>query len=174
MQGAAVIFTGKGKASRAITVDNTRMLCYNTKAGRGEMSEWFMELVLKTSDVARHRGFESLSLRQIGQSNLPYLADTEGAASPPVRKEKSIAWRSTQVAVRGSPAKGVGWGDWREGSNPSFSAKTALRRLTRCCFFCSPSVTAYAVPAPPQAVEPFGLRKHCPKAVPVYGESGCE
>ncbi len=27
------------------------------------MSEWFMELVLKTSDVARHRGFESLSLR---------------------------------------------------------------------------------------------------------------
>ena len=30
----------------------------------GEMFEWFMELVLKTSDVARHRGFESLSLRQ--------------------------------------------------------------------------------------------------------------
>jgi hypothetical protein len=29
----------------------------------GEMSEWFKELVLKTSDVARHRGFESLSLR---------------------------------------------------------------------------------------------------------------
>lgn len=28
------------------------------------MSEWFMELVLKTSDAARHRGFESLSLRQ--------------------------------------------------------------------------------------------------------------
>ena len=28
------------------------------------------------------------------------------------------------MAVRGSPAKGVGWGDWREGSNPSFSAKT--------------------------------------------------
>ena len=31
------------------------------------MSEWFMELVLKTSDAARHRGFESLSLRQIIQ-----------------------------------------------------------------------------------------------------------
>jgi len=28
------------------------------------MSERFMELVLKTSDAARHRGFESLSLRQ--------------------------------------------------------------------------------------------------------------
>ena len=29
----------------------------------GEVSEWFMELVLKTSDTARYRGFESLSLR---------------------------------------------------------------------------------------------------------------
>ena len=28
------------------------------------MSEWFMEPVLKTGDAARHRGFESLSLRQ--------------------------------------------------------------------------------------------------------------
>ena len=26
------------------------------------------------------------------------------------------------MAVRGSPAKGVGWVNWREGSNPSFSA----------------------------------------------------
>ena len=26
------------------------------------------------------------------------------------------------MAVRGSPAKGVDWGDWCEGSNPSFSA----------------------------------------------------
>jgi hypothetical protein len=65
------------------------------------MSEWFMELVLKTSDAARHRGFESLSLRHFAHNTV---------------------WRSTQVAVRGSPAKGVGWGDWREGSNPSFSA----------------------------------------------------
>ena len=31
---------------------------------QGEMAEWFKALVLKTSDVARHRGFESLSLRQ--------------------------------------------------------------------------------------------------------------
>ena len=70
------------------------------------MSEWFMELVLKTSDAARHRGFESLSLRQkITNTFLIYAS-----------------WRSTQEVVRGSPAKGVGWGDWREGSNPSFSA----------------------------------------------------
>ena len=68
----------------------------------GEVSEWFMELVLKTSDAARHRGFESLSLRQFFNSIL--------------------SWRSTQVAVRGSPAKGVGSAKGREGSNPSFSA----------------------------------------------------
>ena len=30
----------------------------------GEMAEWFMALVLKTSDTARYRGFESLSLRK--------------------------------------------------------------------------------------------------------------
>ena len=35
------------------------------------MSEWFMELVLKTSDAARHRGFESLSLRQILYGEVP-------------------------------------------------------------------------------------------------------
>ena len=31
----------------------------------GEMSEWFKELVLKTSDSERGRGFESHSLRQL-------------------------------------------------------------------------------------------------------------
>ena len=31
---------------------------------QGEMAEWFMALVLKTSDTERYRGFESLSLRQ--------------------------------------------------------------------------------------------------------------
>ena len=31
--------------------------------GYGEMAEWLKALVLKTSDVERHRGFESLSLR---------------------------------------------------------------------------------------------------------------
>lgn len=30
----------------------------------GEMSEWFMEPVLKTGDAERHRRFESYSLRQ--------------------------------------------------------------------------------------------------------------
>lgn len=31
---------------------------------KGEMSEWFKELVLKTSDFERGRGFESHPLRQ--------------------------------------------------------------------------------------------------------------
>ena len=31
----------------------------------GEVSEWFKELVLKTSDSERGRGFESHSLRQL-------------------------------------------------------------------------------------------------------------
>ena len=67
---------------------------------RGGMAEWLMALVLKTSDAERHRGFESLSLRQF---NIV---------------EKYPRGR------RGSPAKGVGWDNCREGSNPSFSAKS--------------------------------------------------
>ena len=38
--------------------------------GNGEMSERFKELVLKTSDGATHRGFESHSLRQ--KSSTPW------------------------------------------------------------------------------------------------------
>ena len=41
----------------------------------GEVSEWFKELVLKTSDSVRGRGFESHSLRQT------YLRSTTGSAS---------------------------------------------------------------------------------------------
>ena len=49
-----------------IFVDKNEFLCYNIQASYGEVSEWFKELVLKTSDVARHRGFESHPLRHIG------------------------------------------------------------------------------------------------------------
>ena len=51
------------------------------------MSEWFKELVLKTSDSARNRGFESHPLRQ-------YFYHSQLAEIP--------KW------WRGSPAKGVG------------------------------------------------------------------
>ena len=47
----------------------------------GEVSEWFKELVLKTSDPARDRGFESHPLRQ------DHLV-----------KRFIQLWRSTQVA----------------------------------------------------------------------------
>ena len=39
------------------------MLKYHLLVTHGEMAERFKALVLKTSDVERHRGFESLSLR---------------------------------------------------------------------------------------------------------------
>ena len=47
-------------------IDKQLGFCYNYLRGfiRGEMAERFKALVLKTSDVERHRGFESLSLRQ--------------------------------------------------------------------------------------------------------------
>ena len=38
----------------------------------GEVSEWFKELVLKTSDPARDQGFESLSLRHLFFITLPH------------------------------------------------------------------------------------------------------
>ena len=46
-------------------LDNPCRTAYNRRAGSGEMAEWFMALVLKTSDTERYRGFESLSLRQL-------------------------------------------------------------------------------------------------------------
>ncbi len=52
------------KCSADIDID--LFFCYNNLRwfGSGEMAEWFKALVLKTSDAERHRGFESLSLRQ--------------------------------------------------------------------------------------------------------------
>ena len=61
------------------------------------MAERLKALVLKTSDVERHRGFESLSLRQMHMEKYPR-------------------------GRRGSPAKGVGCVECRPGSNPGFSA----------------------------------------------------
>ena len=53
------------KCSADIDID--LFFCYNNLRwfGSGEMAEWFKALVLKTSDAERHRGFESLSLRQL-------------------------------------------------------------------------------------------------------------
>lgn len=46
-------------------IDRGMTLCYNIGQRAGEVSEWFKELVLKTSDPARDQEFESLPLRQI-------------------------------------------------------------------------------------------------------------
>ena len=49
----------------------------------GEMAEWFKALVLKTSDVVRHRGFESLSLRQ---ENFIWRSTQEAEGAPLLRE----------------------------------------------------------------------------------------
>ena len=79
------------------------------------MAEWFMALVLKTSDTERYRGFESLSLRQF------YIVLSDLQKYPRGR--------------RGSPAKGVGCVKRREGSNPSFCARKETLR-NQSLFYC--------------------------------------
>ena len=70
------------------------------------MAERFKALVLKTSDVERHRGFESLSLRQLCLSRI--AGDNQMQMYP--------------SGSRGSPAKGVDWGNRCESSNLSICA----------------------------------------------------
>ena len=48
----------------------------------GEMAEWFMALVLKTSDTARYRGFESLSLRHFFAANFIAIGHAEVPKRP--------------------------------------------------------------------------------------------
>ena len=74
---------------------------------RGEMAEWFKAPVLKTGDVARHRGFESLSLRHFHSSSEVFAGCMEKYPS----------------GRRGSPAKGVVRVNRSESSNLSFSAQ---------------------------------------------------
>ena len=62
---AAEAYLKKTKKYRK-TVDNFPILWYDRYRRLGEVSEWFKELVLKTSDSARNQGFESLPLRQLG------------------------------------------------------------------------------------------------------------
>ena len=58
----------------------------------GEVSEWFKELVLKTSDTERYRGFESHLLRII------YLDRKSLVCASSLNEFSSIIWRSTQEA----------------------------------------------------------------------------
>ena len=53
------------------------------------MSEWFKELVLKTSDPARDQGFESLSLRQLNESKIyfTYTEDYSSGEEAPLLRE---------------------------------------------------------------------------------------
>ena len=63
----------------------------------GEVSEWFKELVLKTSDSARGRGFESHSLRQL---NIFFHQRAYGEVP---KWLKGFAWKADRslIAARG-------------------------------------------------------------------------
>ena len=50
------------------------------------MAEWLKALVLKTSDVERHRGFESLSLRQKNIFCKPWRSTQEAEGAPLLRE----------------------------------------------------------------------------------------
>ena len=98
--------TGPTKTSFSpLTLPRIPAIIADAGFSSGEMAEWLKALVLKTSDVERHRGFESLSLRQ---QNIIF------------GMEKYPRGR------RGSPAKGVGCDKRRPGSNPGFSANTLV------------------------------------------------
>ncbi len=66
----------------------------------GEVSEWFKELVLKTSDSERDRGFESHLLRFNWNIAL-YSGIIQNFRD-------SAIWRSTQAGRRDTPGKGAG------------------------------------------------------------------
>ena len=52
----------------------------------GEMAERLMALVLKTSDAAMHRGFESLSLRQFHILLSAWRSTQEAEGAPLLRE----------------------------------------------------------------------------------------
>lgn len=54
---------------------------------RGGVSEWFMELVLKTSDLARDQGFESLPLRHFYFNGGLFLEDYSSGEEAPLLRE---------------------------------------------------------------------------------------
>ena len=58
----------------------------------GELSEWFKELVLKTSDTATYRGFESHTLRQKSSYSIRgmriFIEDRDSKDRPDRRKGK--------------------------------------------------------------------------------------
>ena len=107
------------------------MLKYHLLVMHGEMAERLMALVLKTSDVERHRGFESLSLRQLCLSRI--AGDNRISPAARVRnRNRSCTATSREKQVedlqmypsgsRGSPAKGVDWDNRCESSNLSICA----------------------------------------------------
>ena len=114
----------------------------------GEVSERFKELVLKTSDSERGRGFESHPLRQY-------------ASSRTFMEKYSSGWR-------GRFAKPLGFVKGRMGSNPIFSAilfKILYRGIAQLVEQWSPKPRA-------QGSSPCAPAK-CDKSEPHYRDRWC-
>ena len=97
------------------------------------MAERFKALVLKTSDVERHRGFESLSLRfqlcssrKAGDNRISPVPRGRSMTKPsaPSREIQVEDLQMYPSGSRGSPAKGVDWDNRCESSNLSICAIT--------------------------------------------------
>ena len=107
------------------------MLKYHLLVMHGEMAERFKALVLKTSDVERHRGFESLSLRQLclsriaGDNHISPVARVRSLNRRHTARSRKKQVEDLQMypsGSRGSPAKGVDWDNRCESSNLSICA----------------------------------------------------
>ena len=61
----------KGIFKKHLTI--YRSLWYDKRQRAGEVSEWFKELVLKTSDLARDQEFESLPLRHRASQHICFI-----------------------------------------------------------------------------------------------------
>ena len=75
----------------------------------GEVSEWFKELVLKTSDTKVPWVRIPPSPPRIAHSaRLSGIRLIKKEREPYLTKAALLTWRNTQVGRRGAPAKGVG------------------------------------------------------------------
>ena len=84
------------------------------KSEEGEVSEWFKELVLKTSDSARGRGFESHLLRCVWKQSYNFIwfiliqliwRSTQEAEGTPLEREQVVN-SGARVQIPPSPLTG--------------------------------------------------------------------
>ena len=111
-------------------IDKALYFCYNSyRCLRGEVSERFKELVLKTSDSKEPwvRIPPSPPMSASCKAS-PFLCLVCRTAETIL----ILKWRSTQVGRRGSPAKGVGW---ETGARVRISPSPPEKEIRKYLFF---------------------------------------